>query len=290
MRHLDTIGVPYHVIVEEQEHEAYAAVIDPAKLLILPKRYQDAYETCDDLGASKSKGPGPARNFAWEHSMERGAAWHWVADDNIEGFFRLNHNLKVPVADGTIFRVMEEFCLRYTTVAMGGPNYFMFASRKSVMPPFTVNTRIYSCNLIRNDVPFRWRCRYNEDTDLSLRMLKAGWATVQFNAFLQFKVPTQTVGGGNTADFYAKEGTLPKSRMLVEQHPDVARLTWRFGRAHHHVDYSRFKGNKLVRRAGVEVREGVDNHGMTLAFTRDLPDLPPYPRSPRSGSHAARGA
>ena len=116
------------------------------------------------------------------------------------------------------------------------------------MPPFVVGTRIYSCNLIRNDTPFRWRGRYNEDTDLSLRMLKAGWQTVQFNAFLQYKVTTQTIGGGNTEAFYAEEGTMPKSQMLVDMHPDVARVVWRFGRWHHHVDYRRFKTIPLIKR------------------------------------------
>lgn len=33
--------------------------------------------------------------------------------------------------------------------------------------------RAFPCILIQNDIPFRWRGRYNEDTDLSLRALKA---------------------------------------------------------------------------------------------------------------------
>lgn len=186
-------------------------------------------------------------------------------DDSIRGFFRFNRNLKVPVGDGTVFRCMEDFTLRYTNVAMAGPNYFMFVSRKNRLPPFVLNTRIYSCNLVRNDAPFRWRGRYNEDTDLSLRMLKAGWCTVLFNAFLQYKMPTQKVLGGNTDDFYSKEGTLPKSQMQVKLHPDCSRLVWRFGRWHHYVDYSRFKKNKLRRKPGIEVSPGVDNYGMELA-------------------------
>jgi hypothetical protein len=151
---------------------------------------------------------------------------------------------------------------------MAGPNYFMFASRKSKAAPFTANTRIYSCNLIRNDVPFRWRGRYNEDTDLSLRMLKAGFCTVLFNAFLQEKMQTQTLGGGNTAEFYAKEGTLPKSRMLVEMHPDVAKLAMRFGRAHHHVDYTPFRNNRLIRRPETEIASGPNEYGMRLVQVR----------------------
>ncbi len=240
-RTLEAMGVQYFIVVEAQEVELYAGVIDRKKILVLDPRYQRDYETCDDLGDTKSRGPGPARNFAWEHARASGAAWHWVMDDNIQYFFRLTENLKVPVSDGVIFTVMEDFVARYTNVAMAGPNYFMFASRKSAARPFTPNTRIYSCNLIRNDLPFRWRGRYNEDTDLSLRILKAGMGTVLFNAFLQGKRTTQLLAGGNTTDFYAAEGTIPKSEMLARLHPDVTRLVWRFGRPHHVVNYRPFR-------------------------------------------------
>ena len=261
---LEAMRVPHFVVIEEQEFSQYAAVIDPRRLLILDRAYQRDYDTCDALGDTKGKGPGPARNFAWEHSMRSGHAWHWVMDDNIRGFYRANRNSQIPVGDGTIFRCMEDFCLRYSNVAMAGPNYKMFCKRKQKTPPFVPNTRIYSCNLLRNDVPFRWRGRYNEDTDLSLRMLKAAWCTVQFNAFLQEKLRTQTVAGGNTAEFYAREGTLPKSQMLVAMHPDVARLVWKFGRAHHHVDYRPFAANQLLRKPGVTVKDGVDDYGMQV--------------------------
>ncbi len=242
--------VPYFIVVEEQERALYARVIDSRRILVLDPKYQRDYDTFDDLGDSKSKGPGPARNFAWSHAIASGAKWHWVMDDNIRYFIRLNRNLKVPVSDGAIFDAMESFCDRYRNVAMAGPNYSAFAKQRQRLPPFVTNTRIYSCNLIRNDTPFRWRGRYNEDTDLSLRMLKEGWCTIQFNAFLQEKSTTQTIKGGNTAEFYAKEGTLAKSKMQVAMHPDVSRLVWKFGRYHHHVDYRSFKRTVLLRREG----------------------------------------
>lgn len=263
-RALDAIGVPYHVIIEEQEYSAYAQAIDARRLLVLDKAYQRGYDTCDSLGDTKSKGPGAARNFAWDHSISRGSAWHWVMDDNINGFYRLHRNLKVPVGDGTVIKCMEDFCLRYRNVAMAGPNYDYFVKRKVVVPPYVLNTRIYSCNLIRNDVPYRWRGRYNEDTDLSLRMLTDRWCTVQFNAFLQCKRTTQTMRGGNTDEFYAKEGTLAKSRMIAALHPHVARVVWKFGRWHHHVDYKPFRDNRLVRDERVSIDDRVNNYGMTL--------------------------
>ena len=176
-------------------------------------------------------------------------------DDNITLFARLHKNERIPVGDGTIFRAMEDFCLRYKNIGMAGPQYWMFAPSRSKLPPFVTGTRIYSCNLIRNDLSYRWRGRYNEDTDLSLVMLKNGWATVQFNAFLQYKLTTQTLAGGNTEAFYDSEGTLPKSQMLVKMHPDVTRLVWKFRRWHHHVDYGGFKNMQLIRRDDYAIPE-----------------------------------
>jgi hypothetical protein len=276
---LTVMRVPHFLVVEPQQVDDYRAAVRRmgllATVLEMDLGYKSRYELCDDLGLSKSTGPGPARNFAWEHSAANGHPWHWVMDDNIEAFFRLNRNLKVPVSDGTIFRCMEDFALRYRNVAMAGPNYFRFAPRKQKVPPVAFNTRIYSCNLIRNDVPFRWRGRYNEDTILSLDMLKAGWCTAQFNAFLQRKMDTQVLPGGNTAEFYLAEGkknggkyadtgTIAKSQMLVNVHPDVSKLAFKFERWHHEVDYSPFKTNRLVLRDGVERPSGVNDYGMTL--------------------------
>lgn len=247
-RFLDTINVPYRIVIEEQQYDAYSEHFPAHKLLILDPIYQKNYDTFDDLGDTKSKGPGAARNFIWEHSISEGHEWHWVMDDNITLFARLQNNQRIPVGDGTIFYAMEDFVLRYKNIGMAGPQYWMFAPSRSKLPPYVINTRIYSCNLIRNDLPFRWRGRYNEDTDLSLVMLKNGWTTVQFNAFLQYKLTTQTLKGGNTEAFYAVEGTLPKSQMLVKMHPDVAKIVWKFKRWHHFVDYTPFKNLGLLRR------------------------------------------
>lgn len=247
-RFLDRIGQPYRIVVEEEQRGAYAEYFPADRLLVLDPAYRTAYDPCDDLGESKSLGPGPARNFIWEHSIAAGYPWHWVMDDNIKLFARLHRNERIPVGDATIFHAMEEFVLRYLNVGMAGPAYWMFAFSRVARPPFVLNTRIYSCNLIRNDLRMRWRGRYNEDTDLSLRMLKAGWCTVQFNAFLQYKLGTQQLAGGNTEAFYEREGTLPKSEMLARLHPDVAHVTRRFNRPHHHVNYAPFRSLRLVRR------------------------------------------
>lgn len=244
---LSMIGVDFRIVVEPHEEAAYRARYGD-KVLVMDLGYKDTYELFDDLGQTKSTGPGPARNFIWDHSIAAGHEWHWVMDDNIDMFGRLYKNTRRPVGDGTMFWAMEDFCLRYENVAMGGPVYSAFVPSKNKLPNYKLNTRIYSCNLIRNDLPYRWRGRYNEDTDLSLRMLKAGWCTVEFRAFVQYKISTQLMAGGNTEEFYASEGTKPKSQMLVDMHPDVASISWKYKRIHHQINYNVFT-HGLVRKA-----------------------------------------
>lgn len=270
---LERINVPYYIVVEAHERDQYASVIDPQKVLVLPEKYLREYDTCDAVGEARGKGPGAARNFCWEHSLSMGFTRHWVMDDNIASFNRLNRNLMVKVTSGAIFRAAEDFVDRYDNVAIAGFNYDFFAKAKEPLPAFVMNTRIYSCLLIDNSLPIRWRGRYNEDTDLSLRVLKAGQCTVQFNAFLQEKATTQTMKGGNTDEFYAKEGTLPKSQMIAELHPDVAEVVWRFNRWHHHVDYTPFKRNQLIHKEGTVIPEGINEYGMVLKDIRESPSI-----------------
>ena len=45
----------------------------------------------------------PARNWVWEDSLKKKHKRHWILDDNIREFYRLNRNLKVRVGSGTIF-------------------------------------------------------------------------------------------------------------------------------------------------------------------------------------------
>ena len=277
---LTELGVKHYVVVEPQQVKDYEKAVEQMKLLAtivpLDMNFKETYELCDDFGLTKSTGPGPARNFAWEHSIKTGHAWHWVMDDNIRSFRRLNKNEKVKVSSGAIFKAMEDFCLRYENIAMAGPNYYMFAPARVKQPPFISNTRIYSCNLIRNDIKQRWRGRYNEDTILSLDILKTGLCTIQFNAFLQEKMVTQALKGGNTTEFYHKEGTvqagqkyadtgtLAKSQMQVAVHPDVSTLVWKFNRYHHHVDYRPFRTNKLIRKKDMVIPTDMNNYGMEI--------------------------
>jgi hypothetical protein len=268
-RSLARMKVNHYIAIEPQDKDLYEAALDKFKirpyvtLLIAPF-------------SNHGDGPGRARNWCWDHSISIGAEKHWVLDDNIADFYRLHKNKRVRVESGAIFRAAEEFVDRYENVPIAGFQYRFFIAPNSKYPPYVKNTRIYSTLLIDNKCKHRWRGRYNEDTDICLQVLKDGDCTIQFNAFLQGKAATQTVKGGNTEEFYHKEGadegkwienvnsegTRNKSQMLVDLHPDVARMVWRYKRWHHYVDYSSFKKNELRLKSGVKIPEGNNNYGM----------------------------
>lgn len=261
-RALAEMGLYHYIVVEKEQELLYKASANSfASVLVLPELYLNDYDTCDDLGNMKSKGPGAARNFCIDHSMPNKR--HWVMDDNLDAFHYLNRNEKFEVKCGSTLAAAEDFIDRYDNIPVSGLNYYSFAKKTDAVPPFVLNTRIYSCLLIDNFSGYRWRGRYNEDTDLSLRVLKDGNCTLQFNAFLCGKITTQRMGGGNTKEFYSDEGTLPKSEMIAKLHPDVAKVVWRFNRWHHHVNYKVFK-NKPILKADLVGLEKINNYGMKL--------------------------
>lgn len=253
---LEEKNIPYHIVIEPQEYDQYSSVIDKNKILVLP---------FSNLG----QGSIPARNWVWEHSISIGAERHWILDDNIRDFYYLNNNIKYRIDSGTIFKITEDFVNRYKNIGLAGFQYEMFAPRKKKHNPFILNTRIYSCILIKNDLIYRWRGRYNEDTDLSLRVLKDGWCTVLFVAFLADKMATMQMKGGNTDELYKDDGRLKMAQSLKEQHPDITKIVWKYNRWQHEVDYSGFKKNRLILRDDITIENKINNYGLKVVNLDD---------------------
>lgn len=244
----EKIGVPYHVFVEQQEYEQYSAVVDPSKIIVLPHH---------------DKGLVVTRNYIWDYAMSIGTPYFWTFDDNIIEFYRLNNNLKYRMGDGSFLCAIEDFVERYENVYIAGMQYEMFVPRKSKVPPFILNTRVYSNMLIKTDIPYRNEGFYNDDTDLCLQILKDGFCTIEFQAFLAKKIRTMTVKGGMTPH-YQGDGRLKMAQELQAKHPDVVQIKWKWGRWQHQVDYRPFKHNQLIKREGVVIPQGVNNYGMVL--------------------------
>lgn len=262
-RALDNMGVPYHIAVEPQEFDNYAKTCGADKLLVLPF-------------SNHGMGSGPARNWCWEHSISEGYDRHWLLDDNIYEFWRYHKGQRIRADKGSsIFRAHEDFVDRYENIALSGFHYKFFAVEDNPYPPYILNTRIMSCFLIDNKIPHRWRGRYNEDVDLSIRVLKDGYVTLLTYAFLCGKARTGTVKGGNTSEVYnnyQEDAAYNKSKMLVEMHPDVVTLVERYGRIHHEVDLKAIinkdgypaLNNALKLKKDVTIFNNVNNYGMEL--------------------------
>ena len=230
--------VPFKLVIEPQEFEDYAAVYDKDLLVTLP---------FSNLGL----GGIPARNWVWQDAKKSGAARHWIFDDNIRGTMYWWAGRRTRINANIAISQVEEFVDRYENIAIAGMNYDTFAFSSSA--PYVKNTRVYSNLLIRNDLPFEWRGRYNEDTDLCLQVLSAGWATVLFNSFLILKNRTMMMKGGNTDQLYEGDGRLEMARSLERQWPRVVEVKRKFNRPQHHVTKSfRQFDTPLIRRKDID--------------------------------------
>jgi hypothetical protein len=248
-------NTPFHLVVEPQEFELYAENYGKDRIYVLP---------FSNLGL----GSIPARNWVWEHSKGLGFKRHWILDDNIRSVKYSYKGKRVRCNSKKAFISCENFVERYENIAIAGLDYEMFGIK--LKSPYKLNTRIYSCLLILNELPYRWRGRYNEDTDLSLQVLKHGWCTVLFDIFLIQKMRTMTMKGGNTDELYKGDGRLKMAYSLKQQHPSLVKVVWKFNKWQHSVNYILFKKNKLVRRKDIDWNNLKDDIDFNIVLNKDI--------------------
>lgn len=233
-------NVPFKLVVEPQEATEYQKRYGYDVVAILP---------FSNLG----QGSIPARNWCWEDSIANGYKRHWILDDNIRYVKRRYKAKRIRCDSGPAFRAIEDFTERYKNIAISGMNYSMFAPDRQKVTPFRVNSHVYSCLLILNQMPkrnesereIRWRGRYNEDTDLCLQVLARGFCTVQFNVFTIDKMRTMQMKGGNMTELYQGDGRLIMARSLERMWPGIVKVQRRFNRPQHVVDWRKFR-TKLI--------------------------------------------
>lgn len=266
---LEEINCDYRIVVEDNEVDLYAAsgLIKRGKIIGLPSDFRQNPEWARAGNAGTVGGSIPVRNFVWEHSIKEGHARHWIFDDNIRDFYRSYKNTRLIVRSPAPFRVCEDLTDRFENVKMSGLNYNFFVPANIEKVPYYMNTRIYSCTLLANDISHRWRGKFNEDTRLSLDILKDGYCTILLNAFSAGKAASSAKGwgkGGNTDIYKETNGRLEFVEELQRDHPDVVTLTQKWGRWHHHVDYSSFSHNVLIPKQGLHLTREPNEYGLRL--------------------------
>jgi hypothetical protein len=264
---LEEMQLDFFICVEPSEYQNYIQnpKVDKNKILLLPENFSE--RNCGSI---------PVRNFVWEHSVSNGNTRHWILDDNIDCFYRWNDGKKLKVKDGVVFKVMEDYMDRYENIGLVSCQYKSFVpaidtSRTQII----INTRAYSCILINTELldkrlEERWRGRYNEDTDLSLRVLSTGdLCTVNFNTILSGKMPTGSMKGGNDKIYmdHTNTGYQKKYDELKENWGDIVSLSTnrhKDKRPHHIIEYTKLFKQKLKLKEGVERHPIINNYNMML--------------------------
>lgn len=247
----------FTLVVEPQEADDYIKKYGKERVRVLP---------FSNLGL----GGIPARNWCWEDAKARGAEWHWIFDDNIRMIRRRHNSKRIRCNSNNALSVVEAFVDRYTNIALAGLNYQTFVQDVCKVPPFRLNVHVYSCLLIRNDLPYRWRGRYNEDTDLCLQVLSNNWCTILVNQFVIDKMTTMKMKGGNSTELYKGDGRLKMSRALERMWNGVVKTVRRFDRPQHKVafEWGRFD-TQLIKKVGLVLPKGTNEFGMDLQQVRD---------------------
>ena len=164
--------------------------------------------------------------------------------------------------------VCEDFTDRYANIAISGLVYDMFVPPTRYHPAYRVNVPIYSCMLLRTQMPYEWRGPYNEDADYFLQVLRGGWCTARLNVFCCKKVQTMTMRGGNTDILYRQDGRTKMAISLAERWPGIVSVHRRYGRMQHTIERSHamFK-QQLVLHDGVNLNNIPPNdYGLVLLY------------------------
>lgn len=244
-RYLHSEDVEFRVAVEPQEYDDYAANLPSKYLLKLD---------FSNLGMGST----PARNACWDDAIKRGFEKHFIFDDNIYRFIKMERGLRRKsekrIALESLY-VLQAFQERYKNLPLAGYNYSSFAGTWT-QKPFYLNTHVYSGMLIENSCPFRWRLKYNEDVDLNLQILHAGKCTVLLNMYLIQKVSTTAkMPGGNQTELYKNNDPRKKAlktSSLQQVWPQYVESTFKYGRPHHHVSWKKFFKHQLHRVSNYE--------------------------------------
>jgi hypothetical protein len=229
--------IPFKIAVEPQEVKKYQTVLGKESVLELP---------FSNIGL----GSYPARNYCWEDSIKNGYKKHFLFDDNINGFDYFTNGKRVMCGCHEPLLTLQKFSERYFKLAISGFNYDGFVT-SGTKKPFTINSHVYSGMLINNEIPFRWRLKYNEDVDLCLQALHEGWSTVLLNVFLINKVSTTAkMKGGNQDELYKnndEKKKMLKSQSLKMIWPQYVEVVQRYGRPHHFVNWKKHFKHPLKR-------------------------------------------
>ena len=188
-------------------------------------------------------GATPAHNACINISNKRGEKRHWQLDDDISSFQIRNpkNRRNVKVNGRTLEKytsLVSEFAYKTNLGNVGFvPTAHSFPENMLRKLPLVYNMHNLSSEY---DKCFWWRGRLFEDYTLSIDTYFRKQLQFAFQ-FINFNMPkTETLEGGNT-EYFQKVGLERKASYGVLIAPNAVRLSYDYGRYHHHVKWNRLK-------------------------------------------------
>lgn len=237
VRNLLRMNCNVHVWVEPQEFEEYCC------------RCHDMFEESGfckvhKLQWTNSPSSTGSRNEILAWARRQGIKRIWMQDDNVVSHGRFNGLTKHRTWEPDFFTEIEQFAIDHD-IDIIGPERDGFVRAGCTTDALRMQHRQYSCFNMRTDEYFR--TRWNEDTDLALRVLLRGGrtCTLRTHTYQKSGRTRSTLhkghAGGNSAIYddtreeYAEE--------ITKAYPRLAIKRWKWGRWHAVINWSRFELN-----------------------------------------------
>lgn len=222
-------GLPFNLVVEPQEAEAYKASYSEANILVLEESNQ---------------GIAYVRNAILKLARGFGYGSFWMLDDDITAVYRqvLGKNVKSTFED--ILGAAERLFYTIPEAAQGALEYQQFSW--SAKKPHVLNSY---CDVavwihVKRTLHVNYRPFVNlkEDRDFTLQVLFSGYNTCRASQ-LGFSAPKNGSNPGGLQEFYAQSGReLEAVKRMCSLWPEyVTRQTKSDGRIDCKINWKKFK-------------------------------------------------
>jgi hypothetical protein len=226
-RLLEQAQLPYILVVEPQEADAYAQHFPLAKLILLPQ---------------SNKGIAYVRN----HILSLNLSWFWMLDDDIKGFYRREKGRMVRIGADIALAEAEQLICSVEWAGQGAIEYQQVAW--STKKDYALNSYCDVCVLLHAErvkgLSYRGELALKEDRDFTLQILSAGLKTVRVQSY-GFAAPKNGSNAGGLKELYqeAEREKLAVDRLCAAWPEIVSAKVKNDGRYDAKINWRYFKDN-----------------------------------------------
>jgi hypothetical protein len=230
LKELLATSLEWYYVVEPQEQAAYAALMPVDRLIVLP---------------DNNKGIAFVRNFILDRCRTSGSPWFWMLDDDITGFYRVEHRRNVRTSITTVLEQAEASIAALSdrfSVGQYALEYQQYAW--SSTKKYRVNSYCDVCVAINTAVKAAYREYVNlkEDRDFTLQVITSGFSSVRV-CDLAFSAPKNGSNAGGLKPVYGtpdRESTANRRMVELWGNTICKIVVKKNGREDVKIDWSRF--------------------------------------------------